>query len=154
MKPTARLATTDDIAAVVRLRRVLFESLHETDGGWEQRCGAVLDKALGEGWMIVAVVDAPDGSGLAAVGRAEVQQRLPGPTNPSGQLGYIGTMVTDAPWRHRGFAGAVLSLLLSELRGRDVDRIELHATPDAEQLYRSAGFTERPGGVEMRLLDA
>ena len=43
---------------------------------------------------------------------------------------------------------------LDELRARDVDRIELHATPAAEQLYRAAGFDDRPGGVELRLLDA
>lgn len=153
MQPTARLATTDDIGEIVRLRRVLFDSLHETERGWQQQCAAVLEKALSEGWMVVAVVDAPDG-GLAAAGSAEVQQRLPGPMNPTGQLGYIGTMATDPRWRRRGFARAILSVLVDELRNRSVDRIELHATPAAEPLYRSAGFADRPGGVEMRLLDA
>jgi len=149
--PVTRLATVDDIAEVVRLRRVLFDSLGESDPGWEAPCAAVLEKALAEGWMIVAVVDDPDGNGLAAVGSAEIQQRLPGPTKPSGLLGCIGTMSTDPCWRGRGCATAVLQRLLDELRARDVDRIELHATPMAEALYRRAGFVDRPGGVELRL---
>jgi GNAT superfamily N-acetyltransferase len=154
MQPTARLATTDDIGEVVRLRRVLFESLDEVGNEWETPCAVVLEKALSEGWMIVAVVDAPDGGGLAAAGSAEVQQRLPGPSNVSGQLGYIGTMATDPRWRRRGFARAVLAAVLDELADRSVTRIELHATPAAETLYRSAGFAERPGGLEMQLLYA
>ena len=153
MSPIPRVATTDDIAEIVRLRRVLFESLGETDPGWEASCAAVLEKAMAEGWMIVAVIDVPCGAGLAAVGTAEVQQRLPGPSNPSGLLGYIGTMATDPVFRGQGMATAVLGLLLAELRARDVDRIELHATPVAEALYRRAGFGDRPGGVELRLLD-
>ena len=90
--------------------------------------------------MLVAVIDVPCGAGLAAVGTAEVQQRLPGPSNPSGLLGYIGTMATDPVFRGQGMATAVLGLLLDELRARDVDRIELHATPVAEALYRPGGL--------------
>lgn len=151
MQPTARFATADDISEVVRLRGVLFESLREPSVGWEDTCVLVLKQGLTEGWMIVAVVDEPGGSGLAAAGSAEIQQRLPGPANPSGRLGYIGTMATDPQWRRQGFARAVLHLLLSELQARGVGRVELHATPAAHELYLSAGFAERPGGVEMRL---
>jgi GNAT superfamily N-acetyltransferase len=154
MKPTTRLATPNDIEEVVRLRRVLFDSLGEADTGWEHRCAAVLRKATSEGWMIVAVVDQPSGPGLAAVGTAEVQQRLPGPTNPSGLVGYIGTMATEPTFRRQGLASTILECLVAELRAREVQRIELHATPVAEALYRAAGFADRPGGIEMRLLDA
>jgi GNAT superfamily N-acetyltransferase len=154
MTPIARLASAHDVPEVVRLRRVLFDSLGACDGDWEQRCAEVLRHALDDGSMIVAVVDAPSGEGLAAAGNAEIQQRLPGPANPSGLLGYIGTMATDPRWRRRGMARVVLRRLLRELDGRGVDRVELHATPDGEALYRAAGFSERPGGVEMRLLSA
>jgi ribosomal protein S18 acetylase RimI-like enzyme len=154
MIPDARLATTDDIGEIVRLRRVLFESLGATEGGWEHTCAAILDRGISEGWMVVCVVDQPMGDALAAVGTAEIQQRLPGPANPSGLLGYIGTMATDPAFRRRGLASAILDRLVTELRARGVDRIELHATPAAEPLYRTAGFADRPGGVEMRLVDA
>jgi ribosomal protein S18 acetylase RimI-like enzyme len=154
MKPTARLATADDIPEVVRLRRVLFDSLGANDPGWELRCAEVLRGAMLGGSMVVVVVEAPSGEGLAAVGSGEIQQRLPGPRNPTGLLGYIGTMATDPQWRRRGMARAVLRLLLHELARRGVDRVELHATSEAESLYRSVGFAERPGGLEMRLLDA
>ncbi len=154
MSPIPRLATADDIPEVVRLRRMLFASLGQTDPGWERACAGLLEKAMSEGWMVAAVIDVPCGAGLAAVGTGEVQQRLPGPANPSGLLGYIGTMVTDPVFRGQGMATTILERLLDELRARDVDRIELHATPAAEALYRCAGFADRPGGVEMRLLDA
>jgi len=154
MSHTARLATVDDIAEVVRLRRLLFESLGHIEDDWQDNCALVSKSGLDEGWLIVAVVDDPWGSGLAAAGSAEIQQRLPGPSNPSGRLGYIGTMATDRRWRRRGFARDILALLVSELHERGITRIELHATADASALYRSLGFVERPGGVEMRLLEA
>ena len=154
MSSAIRLATTDDIPEIVRLRRVLFESLGATDAGWEDTCAAVLDNAITEGVVLACVVDQPAGDALAAVGTAEIQQRLPGPANRSGLLGYIGTMATDPAFRRRGLASAILDRLVAELRLHGVERIELHATPVAESLYRSAGFADRPGGVEMRLLDA
>lgn len=150
----ARLGTTDDIDEVVRLRAAFFESLGETGDGWQRTCADVLAESMAAGSMIVAVVDAPNGAGLAAVGTAEIQQRLPGPTKPTGLLGYIGTMATDPAFRRQGLARLVLDRLLRELGDRDVQRIELHATPPAEHLYRSVGFTERPGGLEMRYLPA
>jgi ribosomal protein S18 acetylase RimI-like enzyme len=154
MEVTARLATPGDVPEVVRLRRVLFQSLGETGDGWQPACADVLTRALYDHSMIVAVVDAPSGCGLAAAGSAEIQQRLPGPKNPSGRLGYIGTMATDPAWRRQGMATAVLRLLLDELDRRGIRRVELHATPDGEALYRATGFAERPGGVEMRLMPA
>jgi ribosomal protein S18 acetylase RimI-like enzyme len=154
MTPTARLAAADDVPEVVRLRRVLFESVAETGRDWEPRCAEVLHRALSDGSMIVAVVDAPSGGGLAAAGSGEIQQRLPGPRNPSGLLGYIGTVATDPAWRRQGMARAVMLLLLGELERRGIRRVELHATSGSEPLYRSVGFAERPGGLEMRLLDA
>lgn len=150
---TPRLASTDDVTEIVRLRRELFESLGLTTGsGWEDSCLRVIEKGLAEGWLIAVVVDAPDGEGAAAVGTAELQQRLPGPDNPSGIVGYVGTMSTVERWQRRGIGRAVLDHLVDELRARGVTRIELHATPVAESLYREAGFAERPGGLEMRLL--
>jgi GNAT superfamily N-acetyltransferase len=81
----------------------------------------------------------------------EFQQRIPSPWNPTGTSAYISTMSTDVPWRRRGFARAVVERLVAEARHRHVQRVELHATPDAAPLYRSIGFTTRVGGNEMRL---
>ena len=100
--------------------------------------------------VIGVVVEAPDGR-LAASGVIELQQRIPSPWNPAGTSAYISTMSTDVPWRRRGFARAVLERLVAEARHHNVQRVELHATPDAAPLYRSIGFTSRAGGDEMRL---
>lgn len=48
-------------------------------------------------------------------------------------------------------ARAVLALLLDELGKRGVSRVELHATADGLDLYRTFGFGPRPGGIEMSL---
>ena len=60
MEVTARLATPGDVPEVVRLRRVLFQSLGETGDGWQPACADVLTRALYDHSMIVAVVDAFD----------------------------------------------------------------------------------------------
>jgi GNAT superfamily N-acetyltransferase len=153
MTPTTRLATADDIAEIVRLRGLIFERRAD-DRPWESRCATLLEKAIHEGWIVVAVIDQATGAELAAVGSAEIHQRLPSPDNPSGRVGYIGTMATEPAFRGQGMASVIVRRLITELKDRGVDRIELHATPVAEDLYRAAGFGDRPGGVEMRLLDA
>jgi GNAT superfamily N-acetyltransferase len=147
-----RFARSDDIPEIVRLRRMLFASLGESGDDWEAACAEVLRQGLTQRWVVGAVVDQPHGAGLVAVGTAEIQQRLPGPTKPTGRLGYVGTMATDPAWRRRGLAHSVLSFLLDHLGSLGVDRIELHATPVAETLYRRTGFSERPGGLEMRFV--
>jgi GNAT superfamily N-acetyltransferase len=61
-------------------------------------------------------------------------------------------MATDAGHRGRGYGSAVLGRLLLELWDREVEEVELHATPAGEAIYRRAGFADGAGGVGMRLL--
>lgn len=42
----------------------------------------------------------------------------------------------------RGHSRATVTALLGWLRGTGIRIVDLHATPDAEPLYRSLGFTE------------
>ncbi len=51
-------------------------------------------------------------------------------------------MSTDARYRGRGFARATTEALLDWFAERGVTRVDLHATPDAEHLYRDLGFRE------------
>jgi ribosomal protein S18 acetylase RimI-like enzyme len=149
-----RLATPYDVPEMVRLRRELFRSLGivTEDTTWERHCAGMLTRGLYAGTLIGGVVDAPSCEGLLAVGTAEIQVGLPGPHNPDGRRGHIGTMCTDHGWRRHGLGDAILRLLLGELAALGVQRIELHATADGEELYRRHGFAARPGGLEMRRL--
>jgi len=148
-----RLATGEDVAELVRLRAVMFEAMGVTSSSpdWERSCRMFLEERLTDGRVIGFVVDAPDVSGLAACGLAELSSRIPSPARAAGSQAYLSSFSTDPRWRRTGMGGAVLSHLLAELRALGVRRAELHATPDGARLYRLAGFQPRPGGLEMRL---
>lgn len=88
---------------------------------------------------------------LPAPALAELSQRIPSPTNPSGVTAYLSSFSTDPRWRRRGMARRVLQLMLDRLLQDGVERVELHATADGLPLYRSFGFVDRQGGREMRL---
>ncbi|MDA8207955.1 MAG: GNAT family N-acetyltransferase [Actinomycetota bacterium] len=150
----ARLATPSDAAELVRLRALMFDSVgvDTSDPLWRDACLAHLQANLGGASLLGAVVDAPGDTGLAAGGLADILARPPGPSLPSGRSGYLGSISTDPRFQRRGYARAVMVLLLDELRSAGVDRVELHATPAGEPLYRSLGFAERRGGLEMRLV--
>ena len=150
----ARLATLSDAAELVRLRALMFDSVGVDTSGphWRQACLAHLRENLGGPRLLGAVIDAPDGSGLAAGGLADILIRPPGPSLPDGRSGYLGSISTDPRFQRRGYGRAVVTLLLAELQRAGVHRVELHATNAGEPLYRSLGFTERSGGLEMRLV--
>ena len=95
-----RRATPDDAAEIVRLRRLMFESMDVVDGdaGWMAAAEDHLRRELAGGDLVGAVVDAAAGV-IAACGVIELQQRIPSPMNPSGASAYISTMSTDLAWR-------------------------------------------------------
>ena len=149
----ARLATSADAAELVRLRALMFESMgvSAADPRWRSACLSFLEVNLGNSLLIGAVVDAPDGSGLASGGLANLMVRTPSPSSPTGTLAYLSSMSTDPRWQRMGYGRAVIVRLLQELEGAGIAQAELHATSAGERLYRSLGFAERPGGLEMRI---
>ena len=119
------------------------------DERWLEVAARHFEQTLAGTDVVGAVVDC-GGSGLAGCGVIEFQ-RIPSPFNVTGTYAYISSMSTDVAWQRRGCARAALDELLHEARRREVRRVELHATPVGELLYRSVGFAERQGGTEMRL---
>ena len=142
-----RRATPDDIDDLVRLRRVMFDAMDvdHSDPRWAATCAAVLRAGLG-GHMEAFVVE--DEGRVVAGGVGMVEQRLPGPGNPSGLHGYVQSMATDPDARGRGYARAVFAALMDWFEGRGVTSVALHATPYGEPIYRSFGFTE-PGHLPL-----
>jgi ribosomal protein S18 acetylase RimI-like enzyme len=124
----------------------------DCDAEWLRSTEDQLRARLATDEMIAAVVDAPDGDpSLAASGIVELSTRIPSPLSASGSCAYISSMSTDPRWRRRGYARLVMDALLDEVTRRGVDRVELHATDEGTGLYRSVGFVERSGPVEMQL---
>lgn len=142
-----RVATTDDIAELVRLRALLFDSLSQAWGPasgaeWREECAALFAVHLGRDACRVLVIDAPDG--LAACGVCLTDQWLPSPYNPTGTVAHILDVVTDPEHRKRGHARAITQELLRWCDERGVGRVDLHASPDAYHLYKDLGFADHP----------
>ena len=151
--PSVRLATPADAEELVRLRAVMLRLVVGptiTTAPWEQACADVLRRGMEEETLAAAVAGDPaDRSRLVASGVVTVAQRLPSPANPTGRVGWLASMVTEAPWRRRGLARRVATTLLDWCVAHGVDRVDLHATADGAPLYQDLGFAFRDEWPEM-----
>ena len=141
-----RAATQGDAVEVIRLAALMYEAMgiDASDGRWRQAGSEALARRLGLD-AAVFVVDDPKGGGrLAASGAGTIARRLPGPGNPDAGVGYIQWVSTDPSWRRRGLARRITVSLLHWYEKMGVPSVELHATRDGEELYRSLGFAEGP----------
>ncbi|MFI8992589.1 GNAT family N-acetyltransferase [Streptomyces sp. NPDC053542] len=159
-----RQAGPEDAEELVRLRRLMFASMNGSDepGSWEKTAteiarrqlsgpdpvlGAFVvdaDGAADAGGTVDADGTAADGAAprLAACAVGTVEQRLPAPQHPTGRFAFIFNVCTDPEYRGRGYARATTEALLAWLAEQGVSRVDLHATDEAEALYRSLGFAE------------
>ena len=148
----ARQAVAADAGELTRLRGVMLSIFGPVlDHSWREPCNEAFRAALADpdGSLQAFVTDAPDQPGmLAACSVGVIQQRLPGPSNPGGRTGYILSVATDPRFRRQGHARAVVVATLEWFRARAVPRVDLHASDQAESLYRDLGFHE-PRGVAL-----
>ncbi|MER6676003.1 GNAT family N-acetyltransferase [Streptomyces sp. NPDC000983] len=154
MSPVRR-ATTEDAAEVLRLRQVMIDSLAPAPGttDWHAESLPVLRDRLAspEGSFAAFVVDHPEQPGeLAALAAGSLEYRIGRAGNPHGLIGYVFSVATDPGARRRGYARACVEELLGWFRERGAGYVMLTASPDAEPLYASLGFT-RDTDPSMRL---
>lgn len=152
----ARRATVDDVPELIRLRRLMFESMEHgsggDDGGWQESCATYLERALRDGRSLAAyVVDAPDGSCLAASGIGTIEERLPAPARPHGRIGHVASMSTDPRWRRHGYARSVLHGLLDWFEAEGASRADLSASEEGLGLYLSEGFLPKNPALRLPL---
>ncbi len=151
---TVRAAGPEDAAELVRLRRLMFRSMngHDQPGSWEETARRLIRRQLADpgGTLGAFVVDAPHG-GLAACAVGTVEQRLPAPGHPTGRFGFVFNVCTDPAHRRRGYARATTEALLGWFAERGVTRVDLHATADAEGMYRDFGFAEHCTALSLDL---
>ncbi|MGD3111260.1 GNAT family N-acetyltransferase [Streptomyces sp. YGL11-2] len=154
-----RAARPEDAAELVRLRRLMFHAMNGRDepGSWEADAEAMARRQLaGPDAPLGAFVVDGDGGGagaphLAACAVGRIEERLPAPGHPSGRFGFVFNVCTDPRYRGRGHARATTEALLAWFADRGVSRVDLHATHDAEPLYRSLGFTEHSTALSLDL---
>ncbi|GAA4069413.1 GNAT family N-acetyltransferase [Actinomadura miaoliensis] len=144
-----RQAVDDDVAELVRLRALLFETLGgdffnppSAGDDWRDALARVLKEKLTEDDTRILVVDGDNG--LAACGIGTVEQWFPGPHSHNGRVGHVIGMVTDPAYRRRGHGRAIMHGLLDWFRQRDVARVDLYASTDGAPLYRDLGFVDHP----------
>ncbi|MFG3257679.1 GNAT family N-acetyltransferase [Streptomyces sp. NPDC048172] len=144
-----RRAVPGDAAEIVRLRRIMFAAMQGGDasGPWERDAVRQAEARLADpGSGLGAFVVDGDGEGpaphLAACAVGRVEERLAAPVAPAGRFGFVFNVCTDARYRGRGLARATTEALLDWFAAQGVTRVDLHATEEAEHLYRSLGFHE------------
>ncbi|OEU91450.1 GNAT family N-acetyltransferase [Streptomyces oceani] len=146
----ARRATAADTAELLRLRGVMLASMAgqgQADDGWQSAAYESLRARLGEREpsLVAFVVDRADiTGGLAACAVGRVDYRIGGPDDPVGESGYVFSVVTDPDARRRGYSRSCVTALLDWFRERGTTRVDLRASPEAEPLYLSLGFTHTP----------
>ncbi|MEU7425239.1 GNAT family N-acetyltransferase [Streptomyces sp. NPDC040750] len=154
----ARRAGPEDAAEVLRLRQVMIDSLWSAGGtgatDWHTESLPVLRERLAraDGDFAAFVVDHPGRPGsLAALAAGTVDYRIGKAGNPRGRVGQVFSVATDPGARRSGHARACMEELLTWFRARDAGHVLLNASPAAEPLYASLGFTRDPD-PSMRLL--
>ncbi|GAA1230787.1 hypothetical protein GCM10009665_21480 [Kitasatospora nipponensis] len=117
-------------------------------GPWRDRLADHLRERLGGELVAAFVIDAPAG-GLAACAIGVVHQGLPGPDHV-GVFGQVQTVVTEQPFRRRGYGRAVTCALVEWLTGQGCTLLNLATSDAGRELYVSLGFTSNP--CSMRLI--
>jgi GNAT superfamily N-acetyltransferase len=118
-----------------------------TPGPWQEAAAQTLRSRLAEpdGSMTAFVVDSPHRPGmLAACVVGVIENRLAGPDNPTGKLGYVFSVATDPDHRRQGYSRACMQRLLAWYQQRGIIKVDLRASAQGEPLYRSLGFVRTP----------
>ncbi|MGN5378534.1 GNAT family N-acetyltransferase [Streptomyces sp. MUSC 14] len=154
----ARRALPEDAVEVLRLRQVMIDALPVTGRNgstdWHAESLPTLTARLaGEAGDFAAfVVDHPERPGaLAALTVGTLEYRIGKAGNPHGRVGHVFSVATDPDARRRGYARACMEELLAWFRAQGAGHVLLNASPEAEPLYASLGFTRDPD-PSMRLL--
>ncbi len=146
-----RKATVSDISELVRLRRLMFESMGITDSNQLDKGDSAVEKYFYNsipnktfnGWVAVNKA----GVVISSVG-VVIDQHPPGPNNLSGKIAYIMNLYTLPDHRRQGVARRLMQEVLEWIKKHGLTSVSLHATDMGKNLYEQLGFTDR---TEMRL---
>jgi len=80
-------------------------------------------------------------AGLAASSSGvAIDQHPSGPSNPSGQIGYIMNVVIAPRYRRRDIARRIMQAMLKWLAEQGIQQAALHTTEMGRPLYEELGF--------------
>jgi len=146
--PKVREATPSDAAEIVHLGALMYKAVGaKPTPTWAVESTALVRDRLGKD-LIGVVIDAPEG-GLACCGLINVAPRLPRPGAHAHHVGYVQWVSTAPQHQRKGYARAVMDVLLAEADARGIEVVELHASPMGLHMYESLGFFVKDDNIAM-----
>ena len=144
---TVRRATPADIPAVVALRlafdRELAGEIPRTeDDEHRTRVEAYVRSHVPDGRFRVWVADAA--GEIVGMAGLVVIDRPPQPRSRRAPEAMVFNVMTDAAWRRRGVARAIMEAVIADGRALGCRRLLLRTSDDGKHLYASLGFRD-PG---------
>ena len=143
-----RRASVADVADLVRLRRMMFETMGFDDPAQLDAADAAAAAYFTEtipagrfhGWLAVTPTGVAVGSGGVVI-----DQHLLGPSNLSGQIGHIMNLATAPRYRRQGFARRIMQAMLKWLAERGIQQVTLHTTDMGRSLYEELAAAKSDG---------
>jgi hypothetical protein len=135
-----RAAVPQDFDAIITLVAGMFQDLgapvfHEA---WRDDLQQALVSRL---WRDVAAFVAVNPADVPiAVAVGVIDQRLPSPRRPGGQIGYVEWLATTTEARRHSAARGATKALLQWFDERQVAVVDVHSSPNTQPLYLSLGF--------------
>ena len=151
MDASIRPATLQDLETFVSHRSAMFRDMAYGDEAGLSRMApefrVLLRTWLGTGQARGWIAE----SGGRSVGGAlmELKEALPSPLTAQRVRGYLFNVYVAPEARGQGLARRLTEAALEEARRLGLEMVELHASKDAEALYRAMGFEPTP---EFRLI--
>lgn len=144
-------ATREHIDAVIELRALLLEgsaaSYACTSGEqrklWRDAYKTWLSEALGVSQSSQLLVVLSDDQVVGCV-TGFIDRRAPGPDCLNGLCGWVQSMVVLPAFRSRGISRVLMQSLMQWFEARQVGKIVLQSTPEAEPLYQRMGYLRSP----------
>lgn len=137
-------AITDDIKELVTLRIAYLE---EDNGIMDKDVLLSIEANLPDYFIRhlnhdITVYVARNEQEIIACAFLLVVEKPMSPTFITGKTGIVLNVYTRPDYRHRGYARCLMNMLLSDSMDKNLSHIELKATEDGYNLYKSLGFED------------
>ena len=151
MDATIRPATLADLETFVAHRAAMFRDMAYGDEAGLARMEPEF-RALLRSWLTTGQVRGwiAESDGVVLGGALlELREALPSPLTAQRVRGYLFNVFVAPEARGQGLARRLTEAALEEAKRLGLEMVELHASRDAEALYRGMGFEPTP---EFRLI--
>lgn len=146
-----RNATTDDIEALVELRKLLLSegsghyvsTSYEEEMAWQNSYRSWLTNNMNKNEKILVAVGVNDvNSEVVACAIGIIDERAPMKGCLNAKCGWVQTVVVNPTHRRQGFAENVMNYVFDWFQLNNVNKIVLQTTSGAKELYNKLGFKD------------